>query len=54
MDDEEGKEASSKKQGASQLVKDKNLVDVIFSWSVDDILNGDLYKDQVLFLHLKT
>ncbi|KAL1807596.1 hypothetical protein ACET3Z_024586 [Daucus carota] len=47
MDDEEGKEASSKKQGASQLVKDKNLVDVIFSWSVDDILNGDLYKDQV-------
>ncbi|XP_063937410.1 helicase sen1-like [Daucus carota subsp. sativus] len=47
MDDEQGREASSKKQAASQLVKDKNLVDVIFSWSVDDILNGDLYKDQV-------
>lgn len=29
--------------------KGKNLIDVVFSWSLSDILNEDLYKDQVFF-----
>ncbi|GJV06456.1 P-loop containing nucleoside triphosphate hydrolase [Tanacetum coccineum] len=27
--------------------KDHGLIDVVFSWSVDDVLNRDLYKDKV-------
>ena len=27
--------------------KGKSLIDVVFSWSLSDILNDDLYKDQV-------
>ncbi|WOH07546.1 hypothetical protein DCAR_0726978 [Daucus carota subsp. sativus] len=41
-----GQEESTTKKHAL-LVKEKNLANIILSWSLDDILNGDLYKDQV-------
>ncbi|XP_074323795.1 uncharacterized protein LOC141660706 [Apium graveolens] len=43
--EEKGEEASSKKHAL--LVNEKNLANVIFSWSFDDICNGDFYKEKV-------
>lgn len=36
---------SSEKKKAN--FKGKSLIDIVFSWSLSDILNEDLYKDQV-------
>lgn len=30
-------------------VKGRDLVDVVFSWSLPDVLNPNLYKEKVLF-----
>lgn len=32
-----------------RLIKGRDLVDVVFSWSVLDVLNSNLYKGKVLF-----
>ena len=29
------------------FVRGRNLIDLVFSWSINDILNEDLYKKQV-------
>lgn len=29
------------------IIHHNNLVDVVFSWSFEDVLNKDLYKDKV-------
>lgn len=31
-----------------RIVKGRDLVDVVFSWSLLDVLNSNLYKGQVL------
>ena len=44
-------ESSSKKGGVKH---DYGFTDIVFSWSIEDISNQELYKDQVcinLFLH---
>lgn len=47
--EEEGRE----KMGSSSMVKKKErnpeLVNIVFSWSIDDIMNNDLYRFQVNF-----
>jgi senataxin len=30
-----------------EKVKGRGLLDSVFSWSIQDVLNEDLYKDQV-------
>ncbi|XP_057950206.1 uncharacterized protein LOC131145129 isoform X2 [Malania oleifera] len=42
----EGKKIAGKMKSKDTL-SDKDLIDIVFSWSLEDILNEELYKDQV-------
>lgn len=41
-------EVKEKKKN-ERIIKGRDLVDVVFSWSVRDVLNSNLYKGKVLF-----
>lgn len=42
-------EVKEKKEKKERIIKGRDLVDVVFSWSVRDVLNSKLYKGKVLF-----
>lgn len=45
-----GKKVKSKRERMRSMVKKERnttLVDVVFSWSINDIMNNDLYENKV-------
>lgn len=41
-----------KDKGGKNSAEDGSLVSLIFSWSLEDVFNKNLFKDKVSFLHI--
>ena len=40
---------SKRNQEEGKIIKGRDLVDVVFSWSLRDVLNSNLYRGQVMY-----